>query len=110
MNYGRRWRSLNNTKFLRLLGMARRAGKVESGSFLTERAVRAGKAALVVIAEDASENTKKDLENVCRYYKVPFYIKFSKAELAGAIGEEERVSAAVTDPGFAAELGKLLCK
>ena len=98
---------MDNFKFLRLLGMARRAGRLESGSFLTERAVRAGKAALVVIAEDASENTRKDLENLCHYYKVPFYIKFSKAELGSALGEEERVSSAVTDAGFAAELKKL---
>ena len=52
---------MKRNKVLSLLGLATRAGKIKSGSFLTEQAVKAGKAYLVLIAGDASENTKKKL-------------------------------------------------
>lgn len=47
---------------LKMLGLAAKAGKVASGEFMTENAVKSGGAALVIVAEDASENTKRNLE------------------------------------------------
>lgn len=44
-----------------LVGLAAKAGKVVSGEFATEKAVKSQKASLVLIAEDASENTKRNL-------------------------------------------------
>ena len=46
-------------KILSLVGLAMKAGKVVSGEFSTEKAVKEGKASLVIVAEDASDNTKK---------------------------------------------------
>ena len=40
-----------------MLGLAQRAGKVASGEFSTEKAVKSKKAFLVVVASDASDNT-----------------------------------------------------
>jgi len=54
-----------------LLGFAARAGKVLSGSFACEKALRKGQAALLVLEDTVSENTKKlfttlaERENVC---------------------------------------------
>ena len=45
------------------LGLATRAGKVQSGEFSTEKSVKSGKAALVLVAGDASDNTKKKFTN-----------------------------------------------
>ena len=42
-----------------LVGLAAKAGKVVSGEFATEKAVKTQKAFLVIIAQDASENTRK---------------------------------------------------
>ena len=53
-----------------MLGMAAKAGKVASGEFMTENAVKSGEAALVIVAEDASDNTKKKFNNMCEYYKI----------------------------------------
>ena len=47
-------------KAFRYLGLAARAGCIPSGEFQTENAVRNGKAYAVIIAGDASENTKKN--------------------------------------------------
>ena len=49
---------MNIRKELSLLGLAMKAGKVVSGEFATEKAVKGKTAFLVLIAEDASENTR----------------------------------------------------
>lgn len=99
---------MNNRKELSLLGLAAKAGKVVSGEFATENAVKAGKAFLALTAEDASENTKKKFEDICTYYEVPFYIVGTKEELGRAIGKEYRASLAVTDENFAVATVKKL--
>ncbi|MCI8567039.1 MAG: 50S ribosomal protein L7ae [Lachnospiraceae bacterium] len=92
---------MRQNKVYSALGLATRAGKTESGEFATEKAVKSGKASLAVVAEDASENTKKMFANMCAYYKVPYIIYGTKGELGHAIGKEYRASLAVTDAGFA---------
>ena len=46
-------------KIYSLLGICRKAGCIKAGEFQTEKAVKTGLAFLVIVAEDASENTKK---------------------------------------------------
>lgn len=58
---------------LRMLGLAAKAGKVASGEFMTENSVKTGMAALVIVATDASDNTKKKFRNMCEFYEVPMY-------------------------------------
>ena len=88
--------------------MAMKAGKVASGEFATEKAVKTGKAALVIVSEAASENTKKKFRNMCDYYKVPIYFFGEKEELGHAIGKEFRASLAVLDTGLAKAIEKNL--
>lgn len=47
-------------KALSMLGLAARAGRIVSGEFTVEKEVKSGRAYLVLIAEDASENTRKN--------------------------------------------------
>ena len=97
---------LKGNKVLSLLGLAKRAGKVVSGEFSTEAAVKSAKAYLVVVSEEASENTKKKFSNMCTYYRVPIYFYGKKEELGKCIGQEFRASLAVTDTGFSEALRK----
>lgn len=99
-----------NHKELSPLGLAAKAGKVVSGEFATEKAVKTGKAFLVLTAEDASENTRKKFSDMCSYYQVPFYIIGTKEELGNAIGKEYRASLGVTDENFAVATVKKLNK
>ncbi|MCI9478380.1 MAG: 50S ribosomal protein L7ae [Lachnospiraceae bacterium] len=89
-----------------MIGMAMKAGKVASGEFATEKAVKTGKAALVIVSEAASENTKKKFRNMCAYYQVPIYFFGEKEELGHAIGKEFRASLAVLDDGLAKAIEK----
>ena len=88
-------------KILSLFGLAARAGRLASGEFQTETAVKDGSAQLVVVAEDASENTKKLFSDKCSFYKVPLITMGTKEELGHAIGKEFRASLAILDTGFA---------
>ena len=45
-------------KVLGSLGLAMKAGDVVSGEFMTEKSIREGIARLVIVAKDASGNTK----------------------------------------------------
>ena len=99
---------MTGNKVLSLIGLATKAGKTASGEFLTEREVNSGKAALVIVAGDASENTKKKFRNMCDYYKVPIYFYEDKDTLGHAMGKQFRASLAVLDEGFAKGIRKHL--
>ena len=89
-----------NDKVLSYLGLATKAGKIQSGEFSTEKSVKSGKAALVIVAEDASDNTKKKFKNMCTFYEVPFHVYGTKIALGACIGKEFRASLALEDAGF----------
>ena len=97
-----------NNKTMSLVGLATKAGKTASGEFSTEKAVKTGKAYLVLVAEDASENTKKKFRNMCTFYEVPLYFLSDKEGLGRAMGKEFRASLAVTDESFAKAIQKEL--
>lgn len=99
---------IQQNKVLGTLGLAMRSGNVASGEFLTEQAIRSGRASLVIIAEDASRNTKKKFLNSCSYYDVPVAVFGDKDTLGNAIGKGFRASIAVLDPGFASSISKNL--
>ena len=88
-------------KIYSMLGLATKAGKIVSGEFMTEKTVKSGAACLVIVSEEASDNTKKMFTNMCRFYKVPLHIFGTKEDLGASMGKEFRASAAIIDPGFA---------
>ena len=96
----------NRQKTLNMIGLATKAGKTASGEFSTEKAVKTGKAYLVVVSEEASDNTKKMFTNMCTYYRVPICFFGKKDELGHHMGKEMRASLAVLDEGFAKALVK----
>ena len=91
-----------------MIGLATKAGKIASGEFSTEKAVKTGMAALVIVSAEASENTKKKFQNMCTYYEVPLYVFGGKEALGHAMGKEFRASLAVLDEGFAKAIEKNL--
>lgn len=91
-----------------MLGIATKSGSVVSGEFSTEKAVKAGKAFLVIISEEASPNTKKMFCNMANYYEVPIHEFGTKEELGKAIGKEYRASLAITDENLARAVVKKL--
>jgi ribosomal protein L7Ae-like RNA K-turn-binding protein len=91
-----------------LLGLSQRSGKLASGEFMVEKAVKEGRAALVILAADASENTKKKFYNMGAFYQVPVVELSDKDTLGHRIGRTERSSLALLDDGFAKAVKKEL--
>ena len=88
-------------KVLSMLGIAAKAGGVASGEFSTEKAVKDGRAWLVIVASDASENTQKHFRDMTTFYEVPMYVYGETETLGHFIGKEFRASLAVTNEGLA---------
>lgn len=95
-------------KILSMIGLATKAGKVASGEFAVESAVKKGKAILVIVASDASDNTKKSFKNMGAYYHVPVYLYGTKESLGLCTGREYRASLAILDAGFGKTITKLI--
>lgn len=95
---------MKQNKSLSQLGMAMRAGKLITGDEIVLKAVRHKQAHLVILAGDASENTKKKFRDKCSTYGIQLAEVFDREQLGKAIGKPERVVLAVTD----AQFGKMI--
>ena len=96
-------------KILNLLGMMRRANAITIGEDKAAEIVRAGKAKLLLLASDVSENAARKAENLANGRNVQLLsLPFSREELGAALGLGGCSIAAVTDLGFASAWMKLL--
>lgn len=100
-----------NNKFLFMLGLCRKAGKVIIGTDLVTKSLPSKKAYLVIYASDASENTVKKVTDKCSFYGVEcIKAPFSSSEISNAIGKSASVcTLGITDLNFSSEL-KSLCQ
>ncbi len=90
------------------LSLSMRAGKVKSGELAAMEAVRKRTAQLLIVSNDASENTKKQFSDKCKYYDVPIVFFGDKERLGHAIGKDVRTSLAITDKGLSEAILKNL--
>ena len=88
-------------RVFQMLGIAAKSGNVVSGEFSTEKAIKTGRAFLVIVSEEASENTNKMFANMTEFYEVPMYVFGTKEELGRCIGKEFRASLAIIDENLA---------
>lgn len=84
-------------------GFAMRAGHCVAGDFACEKAVKSGKARVVLLDAAASENTKERYHGMCERAGIPC---LELESMGSAIGKYGRMVAAVTDGGFARMLAE----
>ena len=101
-------RILKQNKVYSLLGIAMRGRNLVSGEFQTMEAIKKGSAMLVIIAEDASDNTTKLFTDKCTFYEVPVFRYGTKEGLGRAVGKDLRSSMGVCDAGLADAIIKQL--
>lgn len=94
---------------LSLLGLAKKAGRLEAGEEPVGAAARARDARLILLASDAAENTARRAKHfadagVCLCVNVPA----TKDELGRAVGRSSCAMLAITDIGFAEAVAKKL--
>ena len=86
-------------KFLSAVGLARRAGHAVFGTELVRSSAKAGKAKIIIVASDVSENTKKEITDTAAFYKTECIIScYTMAQLSTAAGLMRNTSSvAITD-------------
>ena len=87
-------------RWLNMLGLCMRAGKLLSGEKACVQAVRMGGACAVVLDKAAAKNATKAVTDACEWHEVPLILA-PENELGYAIGKPGRMVAAITDPSFA---------
>lgn len=97
-----------NPKLAGLLGIARRAGHISIGFDAVAAMLKSGRARLVLMANDSSQKTQKELRYIEQEHSCPIHtLPATKSELAAALGLEKPVAAvAIDDRGFAAAMLK----
>ncbi len=83
-----------------------KAGKLAYGTDMCLEKIKFKKAKLIIVADDASENTKDKFSNTCKKENIPIYIYGSKDEMSNHIGKSNKTVFAILDNNFA----KSICK
>ncbi len=89
-------------KLMSLLGFAARARKLVCGTDLCRDEIRRGNLSLIIVADNASANTKKRIADACRYYGADMCIApITSLELSHQIGKSANIAVVgVTDANF----------
>lgn len=94
---------MNNV--LSLLGLAKKAGRIEIGEEPVGAACRARRARLVLLASDAAAHSARRADHFSQSGGASFVkLPFTKEELGGVLGRSSCAMVALTDAGFAASL------
>lgn len=89
-----------------LLGLARRAGKLSFGTESCIQAIEKRNAKLVILAENASDRTKKNFKELCKKQNIPIYIIETIENLSRSIGQVNKAVITIQEENFAKELIK----
>lgn len=98
----------NMEKIHSLLGLAMRAGKLVSGEDATMLDLKKGKLNLIIVAGDASNNTKKLFNDKSSYRKVNCVELSTKSDLGISIGKDSRAVIGIKDIGFTNKIIQLM--
>jgi len=96
-----------NDKIFGFLGLAMRAGKLDTGEQRVRDRIKNGNACLVIMAEDASDNTKKKITDMCNYRNIKLITLSDRYTIGKCTGKEFVVVMSVSDSGFADKIEKL---
>jgi ribosomal protein L7Ae-like RNA K-turn-binding protein len=101
---------MNGTRVFSMLSLCAKAGKIQTGETAAEKLLRSGEAELIIVAGDASENTRNKFINKCFYYRKPVLLYGEREGLSRSVGKQNRTVYAVTDARFAQQLKELIEK
>jgi len=91
-----------------MISLANKAGKLVTGEDAVRNSIRNSKVKLLIIAEDASFNTKKRFQNSAAFYNVSLVIWGLKDDLGNCIGKSERSVLGITDENFSRSIKEKL--
>ena len=99
---------MEQNKVLRLLGLATRAGKIAFGTESVIDTIKKNKASLVIVAKDAADRTKRNIQRIAEENNVPVKFYESIETLSKSIGKENKAIIAIKDKNFSSEILKII--
>lgn len=100
-------RNKSSDQAYRLLGLARRAGRVMSGTEAVLRVIQQRQARLVMVASDAADRTCREMTRLTDTYQVPMVVFGTKKRLGHWVGVSNRAVIAIMNTHFALRLKDL---
>ncbi len=98
----------NEQRLKSMLGLAYKGRNLAAGTEMCKKAVFDGRAKLVLLSTDCSDNTKKLFNDKCAHRGIPVAIYGNREFLGSAVGKSERAVLAVLDEGFFKKIVKLI--
>ncbi|TCO79901.1 L7Ae/L30e/S12e/Gadd45 family ribosomal protein [Marinisporobacter balticus] len=95
-------------KIFSFLGLAQRSGNLVTGEDTCIFNIKKNAVKLVIVANDASNNTKKKFQDVTGHKNVKFIIYGEKKQLSHAVGKINRTVYGIKDEAFANKLFSLI--
>lgn len=91
-----------------MLGISAKAGKVVAGTDIVLENMKKKKVNLVIVAEDASDKTKKEMTFKCNQYNVDIVFFGDIDTNSKAIGKSNKAIIGILDKGLATSIRKLI--
>lgn len=98
----------NFQKLYGIIGLATKAGKLTAGTEACLEGIEKRNIKLVLIATDASERTKKLINEKCEQFNVGVYEILSIEEISNAIGKPNKAIIGIKENGFAEQIKKII--
>lgn len=96
-----------NKKIYSMIGLCMRAGMLAYGSDMCEEKTKYGKVRMLIVACDASDNTKNRFKKLCN--KNVIYVEFGTIdEISHAIGKENKAVIGVLDSNFCKKINEMV--
>ena len=97
------------TRAYQMIALCQKARRLVAGEFAAKQAVLDKEAKLVIVATDASNNTKKLFKDKTNYRNIPFVEWGTKEQLGNILGKEPRAVIAIVDDNFAKRIREMVC-
>ena len=95
-------------KVLGMLGISAKAGKIVCGNDATIEDIEKHRVKLVIVAENASERTKKNIKNICDKSNVPILEFGDIDEISKTIGKSNKAIIGIKSKSLSEEIEKLI--
>ena len=88
-------------KLYSYVGLIQKSGNLISGNDAVEIDIKKKKCKLLIISDDASENTKKKFDNLAKLHNINYVNYGNKEDFGRAIGKSARSVLSIKDKNFA---------
>ena len=99
---------VENQAIYRMIGLARRAGRVIGGNEAVDKAIRQRQARLVIVATDAAGRTCRQIEQTASHDRIAVTVFGEKQQLGHWTGSVNRAVLAIVDTHFALRLQDMI--